>query len=822
MTTTPSTPPSPDDPLRGLSPAELLAAGLATVPAAADAGPPPPEPAALAPEFPSLEILELLGRGGMGAVYKARQRDLARLVALKILRPGLDADPDFADRFGREARALAGLNHPGIVTLYEFGRTSAGRYFILMEFVEGVNLRQLLAAGRLAPREALAIVPPLCDALQYAHDRGLVHRDIKPENILVDRLGRVKIADFGIAKLASATAAAASQTNGAPDPGGGADAGVPVDATLAGGKVVGTPAYMAPEQLAHPAQVDHRADLYALGVVFYQMLTGELPAPGQLEPPSTRVALDVRLDAVVLRALERSPERRYGAASEMKTDLEALKSQPAPEPAGQPMRRGVALRTKAVGLMVCAALVALVTLVVGWYWLNDAPSDEGAARLALVPPPAGEAGEFEFTPEREVVLGRGRPGGLRFSDGRFVAFEPTGGMTAPDMAPEWVDHRGVDAFSSADSHRPGIMFVGTNVAVLPDGAWNGAAGALAHFGKEAATEGLFTFIEAPGWGAPPKTVVQRTKNAGVVLAQIAAAGDDGSIRLRYKRVVRATGEAPEPLVTPSSPGLSGDLAALPVRLEALAWYRESVLGEPEAPEVAWGADGARLAEPARLPVPPGVTVEGRGGDEERLVLWFSHPGIDELSDGWAVVSVVADDDTGAPLSPSGRRFAQRTIAPGTLPARDAGWLIATLTAGTAEALPERARVRVVVGVGGWTKAADIRADWIGFRALGTGWQLIPAQNADGRSVVTVVRDLEVEREHAVAPQAFAMLAVTHDGRRVASEGRSASSSERVRTEYFYFNQPLSRLRGFEFFVRPMVEASWVVPLRPRRDEGPEG
>ncbi|HWA28923.1 MAG TPA: protein kinase, partial [Lacunisphaera sp.] len=308
----------------GACPHCLLAAGLASEPAAPTDSPPPPAPAQLAPEFPELEILELLGHGGMGSVYKARQRSLDRLVALKVLRPGLDADPSFAERFAREARALAQLNHPGIVTLYEFGRTPGGRYFILMEFVDGVNLRQLLAAGRLAPREALAIVPPLCDALQYAHDRGLIHRDIKPENILVDRLGRVKIADFGLAKLAAPTlpsephsAASGNQPAGAPGP-------APAFALTEHGKVMGTPRYMAPEQRDRPDAVDHRADIYALGVVLYQMLTGELPDARQLQPPSHRVKIDVRLDEIVLRALEADPARRYQHASLLKSGVETV------------------------------------------------------------------------------------------------------------------------------------------------------------------------------------------------------------------------------------------------------------------------------------------------------------------------------------------------------------------------------------------------------------------------------------------------------------------------------------------------------------------
>ncbi len=200
----PLAPSAPD----GLCPECLVKAGL---PTGADLGPDSqaeggrasfvaPSVAEVARLFPQLEILSFIGQGGMGAVYRARQRELDRVVALKILPPDIGRDPAFAERFTREARALAKLNHPGVVTLYEFGRAD-GLFFFLMEFVDGVNLRQLLEAGRVAPREALAIVPQICDALQYAHDQGIVHRDIKPENILVDRQGRVKVADFGLAKL---------------------------------------------------------------------------------------------------------------------------------------------------------------------------------------------------------------------------------------------------------------------------------------------------------------------------------------------------------------------------------------------------------------------------------------------------------------------------------------------------------------------------------------------------------------------------------------------------------------------------------------------
>ena len=314
--------PAPRRDFMGLCPDCLLAAGLGSVADATAAGAAkhftPPEIEDLAPLFPQLEIDGLLGCGGMGAVYKARQKNLDRSVALKILPPDIGRDPAFAQRFIREAKALAKLNHPNIVTLYEFGQAGELFYF-LMEYVDGVNLRQLIHEGRLAAREALAIVPQICDALQFAHDQGIVHRDIKPENILLDRRGRVKVADFGLAKLVCAV-----------DPSDRAEQSDPSDLRAEVAQpslLMGTPAYMAPEQRERPAEVDHRADIYSLGVVFYQMLTGELPGKS-LEAPSKKVTIDVRLDEVVLRALEQKPERRYQQVSEVRTIVETIVAAP--------------------------------------------------------------------------------------------------------------------------------------------------------------------------------------------------------------------------------------------------------------------------------------------------------------------------------------------------------------------------------------------------------------------------------------------------------------------------------------------------------------
>jgi serine/threonine protein kinase len=300
-----------------------------------------PDPALLERLFPHLEITELLGQGGMGAVYKARQPSLDRLVALKILPRQADHDPAFAERFVREARALARLNHPNIVAVYDFGSVE-GIHFLIMEYVDGANLREAQKDGQLTPAEALRIVPRICEALQYAHEEGVVHRDIKPENVLIDKKGRVKIADFGLARILGQER--------------------PHQRLTRVGDVMGTPHYMAPEQIEHPQQVDHRADIFSLGVVFYELLTGELPL-GRFAPPSRKVEVDVRIDDVVLRALEKEPERRYQQANEVKTAVEAIAHTRPGTPAAhaRPRARTLALVTASLALVVlCAGLGRLL------------------------------------------------------------------------------------------------------------------------------------------------------------------------------------------------------------------------------------------------------------------------------------------------------------------------------------------------------------------------------------------------------------------------------------------------------------------------------
>ena len=311
-----------------------------------------PSPEELSARFPQLDIVELVGQGGMGAVYKARQETLDRFVALKILPPEVGDDPAFAERFKREAQALAKLSHSSIVTVYDFGEAD-GLYYFVMEYVDGTNLRQTIEHGGLTPEQALAIVPQICDALQAAHDEGVVHRDIKPENVLIDKRGRVKITDFGLAKLLG------TDTD---------ETAIGKPFTLTGTRqVMGTAHYMAPEQMRGSSGVDHRADIYSLGVVFYEMLTGELPI-GRFEPPSKKVAVDVRLDDVVLRTLESAPERRYQHASDVKTEVDTIVNDDTRRPGAPPDARDLEssvrsrLMAPAVGLVLASAVDFLMTL----------------------------------------------------------------------------------------------------------------------------------------------------------------------------------------------------------------------------------------------------------------------------------------------------------------------------------------------------------------------------------------------------------------------------------------------------------------------------
>ena len=260
-----------------------------------------PTPDQLQPQFPELAIGEMIGSGGMGCVYRARQIKLDRVIALKVLPTEPSDDSLFTERFAREARAMARLHHPGIVGIHDFGSV-ANTHYLVLEYLDGSNLRELQNAGPLDFTEAVQILAQICSALGYAHSEGVVHRDIKPENILFDQSGRVVLADFGLARLVM-------------------DSNAPISLTQTR-QALGTLNYMAPEQWENPRSVDHRADIYALGVLLYEMLTGRIPR-GSFPPASSLVDLPPALDDVVNRSLQLDADDRYQSVVEFADALRA-------------------------------------------------------------------------------------------------------------------------------------------------------------------------------------------------------------------------------------------------------------------------------------------------------------------------------------------------------------------------------------------------------------------------------------------------------------------------------------------------------------------
>ena len=262
-------------------------------------------------QFGRFRVLGELGRGAMGVVYRAEDPALGRAVAIKTitLTGTEDERAHFEARFLQEARAAGGIGHPAIVTIYDVGR-EGDVAFMAMELLDGRELRELIRGGSLAPSEAVEIAARVAEALAVAHERGVVHRDVKPGNIMVLSDGRLKVMDFGIARLR--------------DP----------DVKTATGMLLGSPRYMSPEQVSGEP-FDHRADIFSLGVVLYEMLTGVTPFSGEdisqlmfqvvngaFVPPShVNRALPPVLDYIIARALKKRPDERYGSAVELAADL---------------------------------------------------------------------------------------------------------------------------------------------------------------------------------------------------------------------------------------------------------------------------------------------------------------------------------------------------------------------------------------------------------------------------------------------------------------------------------------------------------------------
>jgi tRNA A-37 threonylcarbamoyl transferase component Bud32 len=271
------------------------------------------------PEMPSAENLQVmleghylvesvLAQGGMAAVYKGVHLGMNCPVAIKLLPrhlPGVDDDLAYEQRFKREGHVMAELTHPNIVQMYECGDVGEDFLFIGMELMEGGDLSSAIKGGMVTPKVALSLIGPICGGLQVAHERGLVHRDIKPANIFLTAKAEPKLADFGLAKMFDATSTFVTQS----------------------GLGIGTPDYAAPEQFEGRSDIDHRADIYSLGVMFYQMLTGSLPR-GSFKPPSHHVAIDPRFDWVVAKAMAPDRNERYQSVKEMNAEVQRILATP--------------------------------------------------------------------------------------------------------------------------------------------------------------------------------------------------------------------------------------------------------------------------------------------------------------------------------------------------------------------------------------------------------------------------------------------------------------------------------------------------------------
>jgi len=287
-------------------------------------------------------IEELVGRGGMGAVYKATQLSLGRDVALKLLPPAADEDAQYLERFWREADVLSKLSHPNVVSVIDRGEVD-GRPYLVMEFVPGRSLREVVRDGPLSPDEALSIVRSVLSALEHAHRQGVVHRDIKPENVLLGAGGVVKVADFGLSRVLG------------PDE---------VTRLTRTHTLLGTYEYMAPEQRERSREADARSDLYATGVVLYEAIAGELPI-GHFDPLSRKRPglCDERVDAIVQRSLEKNPDRRYQDATEMGDAVSGVLDGVAPTPGTrEALRVGATERARFNPLRFATRLDTLATI----------------------------------------------------------------------------------------------------------------------------------------------------------------------------------------------------------------------------------------------------------------------------------------------------------------------------------------------------------------------------------------------------------------------------------------------------------------------------
>lgn len=346
-----------------------------------------PDPAELSPLFPGYEIQGLIATGGMGAVYCAVQKSLDRTVALKILPLELSRDAAFCAGFEAEAKAMARLNHPNLIGVYDFGEVN-GMLYIIMEFVPGKSIYHSADGIAIDPGEVVRLVTGICHGLAHAHEHGIIHRDIKPSNILLDLNAQPKIGDFGLAR--------------------------PFERKIEEGEeIFGTPHYTAPEVVNSPHSVDYRADIFSVGVLLHELLTGKLPA-NDPRPASVIARCDVRFDAIIRRATQPIPAGRYSSADEMAKELQAIVhsatgprtvASGAPRPVA-PRRAFVAKKKKSSSApSVILLLVVLGGAAAAYVHFSKVPPAAVTAPVAALPAPALPPAKPEPVPEEipEVV-----------------------------------------------------------------------------------------------------------------------------------------------------------------------------------------------------------------------------------------------------------------------------------------------------------------------------------------------------------------------------------------------------------------------------------
>ena len=363
-----------------------------------------PEPADLAPLFPGYEIQNLIATGGMGAVYCAVQKSLDRTVALKILPMEFSKDATFCKGFETEAKAMARLNHPNLIGVYDFGEVN-GMLYIVMEFVPGQSIYHSANGQAIDPAEVIRLIAAICSGLAHAHENGIIHRDIKPSNILLDLNAQPKIGDFGLAR--------------------------PIERKVEEGEeIFGTPHYTAPEVVNSPNSVNFRADIFSVGVMLHELLTGKLPADDP-RPASLIARCDVRFDAIIKRATQPLPATRYSSAQEMAEDLQAIakslvskslvskslvskslvskslvsKSRLAAGPPRPTVRRPGRAAVRKKSSSFPGILMLLLAIGIGGYSLNHFRKSQSPQVVIIKEPSAGLPSQTDSAPDPTPVPG---------------------------------------------------------------------------------------------------------------------------------------------------------------------------------------------------------------------------------------------------------------------------------------------------------------------------------------------------------------------------------------------------------------------------------